>query len=507
MATDVRSERDVPKPRVEFTATAVSRRVDPPNTRARRPWPMRGLAATSVIAAVALTASFMLRASSPDDVGPKLLHTVARRNLVVSVTEDGTLESSNNTEVRCKVRGANSTIVWIIENGTEVKPGDVLVRLDTSTIEDNINTQKIAYQAALATYAQSESDVAVARINITEYLEGTFRSELKTKEKDVAIAKANLVTAQNIVEHARRMFKKGYISSLAVESNEFALQEAELELEVKETELDALNRYTKAKQIQDLEGILKAKVAKLASDTAALDLEKAKLDREERQLENCVILAEAAGMAIYGGSEKWEDRPDIREGATVREDQVLLLIPDLTRMQVKVRIHEAKIDRVKPGLPARVELLDKPLDGEVLSVASVAAPAGWWNGNMVKYETIITVDTPSELKPGMSANVEIILAQYDDELAIPVGAIVEQDGRFYCWVKTTNGTQQREISLGDSDDQFIVARTGVNEGDQVVLNPLAYVEDAQAQALKPFSGIKSSKTRADATPEKLSETK
>ena len=119
---------------------------------------------------------------------------------------------------------------------------------------------------------------------------------------------------------------------------------------------------------------------------------------------------------IYGGSEKWEDRPDIREGATVREDQVLLLIPDLSQMQVKVGIHEAKIDRVKPGLQARVELQDKTLDGEVLSVASMAAPAGWWNGNMVKYETIIKVDTQSALKPGMSTNVQIILAQHENVL-------------------------------------------------------------------------------------------
>ena len=46
-------------------------------------------------------------------------------------------------------------------------------------------------------------------------------------------------------------------------------------------------------------------------------------------------------MVIYGEGEEWEDRPDIREGATIREDQVLLLIPDLENMQVKVGIHEA----------------------------------------------------------------------------------------------------------------------------------------------------------------------
>ncbi len=489
MAMDVRSEREVTKRRANVGPHESSPRLPAGSAGSVRRWSIRAVTATAVIATVAVAAAFMWTSVTPEDNGPKLLHTVARRDLAVTVTEDGTLESSNNTEVRCKVKGASSTIVWIIDNGTEVKPGDVLVRLDTSTIEDNINTQKIAYQAALATYAQSESDVAVARINITEYIEGTYRSELKTKQKDVAIAKANLVAAENIVQHARKMFTKGYISSLAVESDGFALQQAQLELEVAETDLEALKLYTRAKQLQDLEGILKAKEAKFASDTAALDLEKAKLEREEQQLENCVIRAEAAGMAIYGGSEKWEDRPDIRAGATVREDQVLLLIPDLSQMQVKVRIHEAKIDRIKPGLKATVQMQDKTLGGEVLSVASMAAPAGWWNGNMVKYETIIRAETPTALKPGMSATVKIILAQHRDVLAIPVIAVVEQNEGYFCWVKTTRGIERRELRIGDTDDQFLVVEQGVQEGDQVVLNPLASLSETEKKAATPFRGV------------------
>ena len=491
MSIDVPSRIDVPtQPRSKTTNGSLKRRA-PDKAPRTGGWWKRGILAAGAIAVIAMAASLILGAISPPESGPKLTHTIARRDLDVTVTEQGTLESSSNTEVRCKVRGANSTIVSIIENGTEVKPGDVLVRIDTSTIEDNINTQEIAYQTALATYAQSESDVAVAKINITEYKEGTFRSELKTKEMDVAIAEANLRSAQNILNHSQQVFRKGYVSKLELETSEFALQQAELDLEVKQTDLDVLKRYTKAKQIQDLEGILAAKEAKLASDKAALDLEKAKLDREKKQLENCVILAETNGMAIYGSSEKWEDRPDIREGATVREDQVLLLIPDLSQMQVKVSVHEASVDRVKAGLRARIDLQDRSYDGEVLSVAPMAERAGWWNGNMVKYETTIKLDTQVDVKPGMSADVEIFLAQYDDVITIPVGAVVEQDGQYFCWVKTVTGTQKRELDLGDTDDQFMVVNAGVKEGDEVVLNPIAYIEEAQTEALKPFSGLKS----------------
>ena len=252
-----------------------------------------------------------------------------------------------------------------------------------------------------------------------------------------------------------------------------------------------MNRYTKAKKLQELEGILKAKEAKLASDKAAVALEKSKLEREQQQLEYCVITAQGGGMVVYAGSQQWENKPDIREGATVREDQVLLLMPDLNDMQVKVGIHEAKVEQVQPGLPARVQVQDRVLDGEVLSIASVAKPAGWWNGNMVKYDAIIKIKPASGLKPGMSANVEIFLARHPDVVVIPVSAVAEQQGKYFCWTTTAAGIERRELTLGDTDDQFIIVQAGVREGDPVVINPLVHVEEAQREALKPMSGVRS----------------
>ena len=466
-----------------------------PTVSNRTVWWKRLLVLCVVLVAIGASAYMTFGAKSSKESGPKLTHEVLRRDLQVKVTEQGTLESSKNTEVRCKVKGANSTIVWIAENGTQVKPGDELVRLDTSTIETNINAQQITYQNALAAYAQAKSDVAVAEINITEYVEGTFRSELKTKEKDVAIAHANLRSAQNMLNHAKEMYRKGFISKLELEGLEYSKQQAELELEVKETDVDVLVRYTKEKQLQDLNGILAAKRARLASDEAALKLERSKLEREKEQLKNCVIRAETAGMAIYGTGEKWEDRPDIREGATVREDQVLLLIPDLERMQVKVGIHEAQIERVRPGQRARIDLQDKTYGGTVLSVAPMAEQGGWWNGNMVKYETIIELDTQSGLKPGMSADVIVFLAEHKDVLTIPVAAVVEHDGKFACWAKTSAGSfQRRPLELGDSDEQFLVVKSGLQEGDRVVINPIASIAEAQADALTAFRGARISGT-------------
>ena len=98
----------------------------------------------------------------------------------------------------------------------------------------------------------------------------------------------------------------------------------------------------------------------------------------------------------------------------------------------------------------------------------------------------------------MSASVEVFLARHNNVLTIPVAAVVEQEGQFFCWVKTAESMQRRRLDLGDSNDQFIVVNGGVKEGDEVVLNPRAVIQDAQIDALKPVTGKKMGEPKLDA---------
>ena len=94
------------------------------------------------------------------------------------------------------IHSRGSTVLWVIETGTIVSPGDELVRLDTSQIEDNILAQEIVYENALANKITAESDVAVAEKSITEYLEGTFVEEQSAIEKEIFDAKQTLQETQ-----------------------------------------------------------------------------------------------------------------------------------------------------------------------------------------------------------------------------------------------------------------------------------------------------------------------
>jgi multidrug efflux pump subunit AcrA (membrane-fusion protein) len=450
----------------------------------RNRWWIRGLLAIGVLAAIAAAATFISGAATSRDSGPKLTHRITRGDLVVSITEQGTLESSNNTEIKCKVRGY-STVIWVIEGGTEVTAGDELVRLDTKAIEDAISLQTTNVHTARATLEESKAEVAKAEIAISAYLEGDYRRTVKSLQRSLTIAKSNLLSSLKMLAHSEKLFKRGYVTELEVEGNAFTVTQAELELRVIETEIRVLDEYTKKMRLETLNGNLTAAKSKLQADEAGLEMDQGRLALAKQELEYCVVRAERSGLVIYPSAAEWKETPDITEGATVRKDQVLLLMPDLSKMQVKVGIHESIVDRIKPGMPARVTLPDQTLDGQVSSVASVTRPAGWWTGNVVKYDTIIELPSVEGLKPGMSAEVEVIMDRHEDVLTAPVAAVVETVEGDLCWVKKAEGTIRRVLELGDTDDSFVVVNAGLNEGDEVVLNPLAFVEEAQSEVQKP----------------------
>jgi HlyD family secretion protein len=370
-------------------------------------------------------------------------HRVTRGTLQVTVTEQGTLESSSNTEIKCRVRGDN-TIISVVESGTQVQAGDELVRLDTLGIEEEISERTKFAHLAESAAARSKADVEAARLAILEYEDGQFVSDLATLEKNRAITESNLRNARNRLGHTRMMARSEYKSDLDVEENEFVVARAQRSLNLIETQINVLKKFTKAQQLARLNGELKAAQA---------------------------------------SDKQWENAPEIEEGATVHKDQILLLMPDLSQMQVKVGIHESVIDRVQEGMTASVTLPSRTLEGTVSYVAAITRPAGWWTGNVVKYDTI--VDLPRDmggLKPGMSVEVEIVLATHQDVLLVPTSAVIETRSGHACWVKRGERVERRSVTPGDSNDMFIAVESGVAEGDEVILDPLAHIEAAQIEA-------------------------
>jgi len=469
--------------------------IDPSSGRGRHRWGRWLLPALALLVVVGLAAAGVARltgamASSAD--GSLLTYAVQKGELLVTITEDGNLESAANRDIKCEVAGG-STILWIVDDGQLVQEGDVLARLDSSQLEDQINQQKITYEKARAAYIQAEKDYSVAKISVQEYVDGIYRKDIQVLEAQIKIAMENLRSAQNSLRHTQRMFRKGYVSPLQRESQEFAVQRAQLDLDSAQTAKDVLEKYTKLKTLEDLQSKRDTAEAKEKSERAAFELEEARLKRLQAQLQKCVILAPQSGMAVYanevGGHRGMSQTPQVEEGALVREQQTLFRLPDLSKMQVKVTVHESKVDQLRPGMRARIRIQDQVFHGTIDSIANQPEASGWFAANVKEYATIVKVDGDQKgLKPGMTAEVEILVADLKDVVSLPVAAVVEQRSKFYCWAKTPAKLERRPLVLGLSNDKFVEVKDGVAAEEEVVLNPRTAIAEAREEGGEETTG-------------------
>ena len=437
---------------------------------------------TGVIAAIGAVVS---RVMPEPKNAIRLTHQVRRGDLVVTVTEQGTLESSNNVEVRSKVWGWK-TVNWVIESGAEVKKGDVLVRLDASEMEKKVDEAKINLENSRADMITAESNVAVAEKSVIEYEQATFIEERGSIKQEIFDAEQAVSQAELSYNSAMRMAAKGLFNQLQLRGEKFKLDSARQKLELKKTRLNALERFKKEKEVERLTSSLRALKARLEAARASVALSQTNLNQHEEQLRFHTISAPQDGMVIHPKAAEWRDAPDVEEGANVHTNQVLLIMPDLTELQVKVGIHESMIDRVEPGLVANIKVGETSIVGKVSEVAKVTKPATWYTGNVVKFDTVVALEGQQGLKPGLSAEVEVVIAEHSDVLTIPVAAVIESGDEQSCWVKQDMEYRRRELKLGDSNDLFVVVQSGLKEGDEVVLNPMAFIDEAQDAAMKPL---------------------
>ena len=393
-----------------------------------------------------------------------------RGSLTITVTEDGNVESANNITIKCRIEGGAS-ILEIVEDGAFVKKGEQLLKLDDAQIQDNITAQRISMGKAESAKISAEANVKVAEINVAEYLK-MFEKDLKDQESNIVIAEENLRSARNSLEYSERMFQRGYISQLELESSQFAVRRSDLELTSAETAKSVMEEYTKQKTLTDLESQVAIAQTGLKSELAAYELEMSKLTRLENQLENCLIMAPNSGMVVYANKASRRGQSiQIEEGTTVRQLQDILWLPDLENMQVKVKAHETVVEQLLVGMRASIVIQGRRLQGEVARISNQSEATNFWQGDIKEYGVIVKIDgAPEDLKPGMTAVVEIRIDSLPDVIKIPLAAVVESNGKFHCFVKTADGHEKHEVETSLSDSTFVAVK-GIDAGAEVILNP------------------------------------
>jgi HlyD family secretion protein len=326
--------------------------------------------------------------------------------------------------------------------------------------------------------------------------DGEAKQKLRKLEDDLQVAQKELGQATTALEGTHRLFAKGFVPRTEVTRDEISHESSRLKVQTAETARalylkyefnksaeEALSKYVEAVREQDK--ARRVAISKLAQARARLNSAKGQYDVQSRQrqdlneqLEKCTLPAKKSGLVVYGsGGDQmvyYGNQEAIREGATVRERQAIITIPDLSRMSVNVKIHESYIKKVKKGLKARITVdafPDEVLTGEITKVGVLPDSQNrWMSPDLKVYLTTITIDGTHEwVKPGMSAKVEILVNKLEDVVYVPLQAVSPDNGKQICFVAGAFKPERREVQIGEFTDEFIEIKSGLKEGEQVLL--------------------------------------
>jgi HlyD family secretion protein len=138
-------------------------------------------------------------------------------------------------------------------------------------------------------------------------------------------------------------------------------------------------------------------------------------------------------------------------------------------------------------MKARVRVQGREFTGEVTAVAN--RPESSWYSTIKKYLVQVRIDgNTEELRPGFTAEAEIIVADLVDVIAVPVAAVIEQEGRFVCAVRRGDAVERREVSLGQGNDRLVEIVSGLEEGEVLLLNPRAALGDEPPEPQAAWRG-------------------
>jgi HlyD family secretion protein len=330
--------------------------------------------------------------------------------------------------------------------------------------------------------------------NIDALGDGEAKQKLRKFEDDLQAAQKDLGQAKATFEGTQRLFDKQFVARTELVRDQLLQDSAELKVKTAETASalflkydfsktaeQSLSTYTEA--VRELDKARRVAISKLAQARAKLRSAQGQYEVQTRQRKDlneqigkCTILAKKTGLVVYGGGrdEYYGNQEPIREGATVRERQAIITIPDMTRMSVNVKIHESYIKKIKKGQKARITVdafPDTVLEGDITKVGVLPDSQNrWMNPDMKVYLTTITINgTYDWVKPGMSAKVEILVNKLNDVVYIPVQAVSPNDGKQFCYVAGGFKPERREVEIGDFNDEFIEIKKGLKEGERVLL--------------------------------------
>jgi HlyD family secretion protein len=363
---------------------------------------------------------------------------VKRGEFIDSVQFRGEVKAMKSVTISAPAEAGDLEVIKIAADGTQLKQGDTIVEFDKTKTEQELAQYRSALKSAQAEIEQARAQARLKEEeDVTAVMKGRY---------DVEAAKLD-ASKQEIVSRI-----EGAEAKLKVADAEQKLHEVEEKLKSDR----ALNKATIDSKTQ-------------ASKKAAYDVQRA-----ERALTKMILRAPLAGMISLVPIWRPEGEAPFKPGDRAWPGAPLAELPDVSSLRISARVDETERGRIaiKQAVSAQLDAIpDRQFTGNIERISTIATidfSAGWPIPRNFNLEIALD-QADARLKPGMTAQLTVVVDRVPDALSIPIEASFQKSGQTVAYVWEGSKFRERAIEIGRrSRDRILIAK-GLRAGDRVAL--------------------------------------
>ncbi|MBF0540704.1 MAG: efflux RND transporter periplasmic adaptor subunit [Nitrospirae bacterium] len=439
----------------------------------------------------------------------KELVQVKPANFEITLNMTGTLDAERSHIISSEIRSNNGKIYYIVPDGKIVEKDEVIVKLDPTPFE--LEIQKLSgeiktQQAVMEEMRQSlefeksqlqrqitkaQFDLKIAYLNLTkiEKGEGPLKlSELKSEmDKAEQLYKRHISYSLSLEQLSKDGFENAAEIKKAKEKceeyNKALLTAKENYTNYKDYVLPSLIESSKAdvqnKEIEFAQ-LKKGGVFQIAKVQAEVEKTKMQIEsltdalqQSKKELEKTIIRAPFSAIAVHYESMRDGRMRKPVVGDAVWQNQPLLYLPDISKMIVKTEVRESDIKKAQINQNVTIAVdayAGEFFKGKVTSIGAIAIKKTLDSGSEKFFPIEIGIEGDNtKLRPGMTARVNINSQHVNNALTVPIGSIFTEMDKTYCYVYQDGKYIKVEVKTGRGNEDSVEILSGLKNADLVSL--------------------------------------
>ncbi len=395
---------------------------------------------------------------------------VLQGDLFVKISATGVVEPNFKVEVKSKASG--EVLKFPFEEGDPVRKGQLLLELDKTDEKRKVAKANAELASATAKLKKAETALLLQRTK--------YDTDLRTARSELEAAEANFQEAQDKLKRQRDLFERKFISQEALDAavTSYAVNREKV-----------IQSKAQLQAAQDAVHDITLKENEIELARSEVDRARISLDEAKERLSETEISAPISGIVIQ---KLVEEGQIIASGiSNVSGGTPLMTVADMSRLFIIADVDETDIGSVRVQQKVKITADAFPSQ-EFEGTVTRIAPQGEVENSITIFKVKIEIvgAGKNNLKPMMSANIEIVTASAPNAVHVSRGAIrTEGDEPFVVLLKAGQPTKV-PVTLGIENPIHSQIVSGVEPGDKVVLGDWEKLVAEAEQSQKKGSALR-----------------